>query len=176
MLLKAVGETNENSACSMKRAILLTLLLLIAGCAPEVTPAPPAPANPAPAGMPLSNLTVFYPSDIVGANPMVTINGADTCRIATNTAFHLDISPGNITITSSRFGWSGTSSLSFTAIAGQTYYVKYSISQGELWSATFGSFLGEAIQQATTKHPGPFDIELSSEAAMGKLKPSICTQ
>ena len=158
----------------MKPAILLPLLLLIAGCATGVTPAAPAPANPAPSGVSASQLTVFYPSYIVGANPMVTINGVDTCRIATGSAFHLNVSPGNVTITSSKFGSIGTSSLSFTAVAGQTYYVKYSLAQGEIWAGMFGSFLGEAIQQAATKHPGPFDIELSSEAAMGKLKPSAC--
>ncbi len=158
----------------MKPAILLPLLLLIAGCATGVTPATPTPDNPAPAGSSASQLTVFYPPYAVGAGGMVTINGVDTCKIATGKAFTTKISPGIVTIASSEFGEIGTSSLSFTAVAGQAYYVKYSLSQGELWAGTFGSYLGEAIQQATTKHPGPFDIELSGEAAMGNLKPSAC--
>jgi hypothetical protein len=64
--------------------------------------------------------------------------------------------------------------LSFSAAAGETYYVRFTMDSGETWAGVFGGVVGQAVEQAASKHSGPFDMELSDQATMGDITPGTC--
>jgi hypothetical protein len=120
-------------------------------------------------------LIVYRPSAFVGIaiSPKITINGVDACRIANGKAFMRDVAPGTVTISSGIVGAPGTSSLSFSAASGQSYYIRFSMDSGETWAGVFGGVVGQAAEQQVT-HSGPFDMELTDQGAMGNITPGIC--
>ncbi len=156
------------------RGLCLPLVLFVAGCAASPPPPPPVPLKPlAPTA---SRLLFFRPYNLVamGGIAAVEINGASTCNLANGKGFGTDVAPGAVAVTatlpdSMSVYVTGTSSLTFTASAGQTYYIVFRPAP-----ENFGA-IGVLVEAASAGETGPFDISLGGPDDLGKFKPMACS-
>lgn len=149
----------------------LPLMLLVTGCAGAPPPPPPPILPLAPAD---SRLILFRPYNLVsmGNAGVTTVDGVPSCVLPNGTGFVTDVAPGPVTVTGAMANPSvfqvGPSQLSFTAVAGQSYYIKFTPS-GE----DFGA-LGTLMELASQGQAGPFNMYLAGPADMGKITPVGC--
>ena len=73
-----------------------------------------------------------------------------SCGLGNNAGFQKDVPPGIVNLSGGFWDEMGTSKFSFTASAGQVYYIRFSVDQAEAWTASAG-LVAEAIEQMVTQ-------------------------
>lgn len=152
--------------------LFLPLLLSVAGCAgtPQPPPEPLQKQSPTEA-----RLLMVRPYTMVamGRIAAVGVNGKPSCYLANGKGFGQDVAPGAVTITAStpysnNIYVTGTSSLTLTVAAGQTYYIVFRPSD-----ENYG-LIGALSQATTPGETGPFNIYQGGPFDEGKITPVAC--
>ncbi len=135
----------------LRRSFLLTIFLLLSGCAaPETMPPGLAPVVPVPAALPTNKSVelVFYrPRKLFGAalHPTVRMNGQDFVTVSNGKAFRTRVAPGRYL-----FDVDGhKSGAELDAKAGEAYYFLVTLEPG--------FFAGNGVLTLVAPQQGAFE-------------------
>jgi hypothetical protein len=93
----------------------------------------------------------------------VDVNGLPACDLPRSGGFAMDVGSGQVTVAVRLWETPGKSSLSWTAEAAKTYYLRVRVS-GETSPGVKGGLIGLG-SEAPAGDSGPFDLDLTDEAA-----------
>ena len=149
----------------MRLAGLATVMVTLAGCvvgfpisSSEIGPPPPNSAR----------LVIYRPSSpmLVFRSPSIGVNGVPVCDLPRGGGFKKNVGGGEVIVTANLWDNPETSSLSFMAEPGKTYYIRVRVA-GEGSSAAVGGLfgLGANPPPAAPGKSGPFELDLTDEKA-----------
>jgi len=99
-------------------------------------------------------------------SPSVDVNGVSACDLPRGGGFKKDVGGGQVTVTAQLWDVPETSSLSFMAEPGKTYYLRVRVAGEASPGAVGGLFgLGTNPPQAPPGKSGPFELDLTDENA-----------
>jgi hypothetical protein len=115
-----------------------------------------------------ARLIIYRPSGpmLMFRSPSVDVNGVSACDLPRGGGFKKDVGGGQVTVTAQLWDVPETSSLSFIAEPGKTYYIRVRVA-GEASSGAVGGLfgLGTNPPQGSPGQSGPFELDLTDEAA-----------
>ena len=163
-------------------AAVLSVCVLIAGCAGTGTPgadgstasapapapaaqaqsATPKPSGPAPSGQTRLTLTRVEALLYAGAPATVKVNGAKVADLWAGKSETVDIPLGNNTVTVEAWSYPGTWTVNLDAKKGKAYAIEVS-PRGDSYGPSLFGPLGAAAEGAGTKNAGAFQMRVVSQ-------------
>jgi hypothetical protein len=99
-------------------------------------------------------------------SPSVDVNGVAACDLPRGGGFKKNVGAGEVTVAAHLWEDPETSSLSFTAEPGKTYYIRVRVAGEGSPGAVGGLFgVGTNPPQASPGKSGPFELDLTDEKA-----------
>lgn len=145
----------------MRNPLLLASLLMLNACAASGVPFEPSPPPKS-----MASLVVYRPS-VYAANATNTlkVNGHEVgCRLLGGGYVIVPVQPGQVTLTTTKWGDFGTSSYSLHTVPGKLYPVRVQLNHALMAAAIGAGLIGSAlVDDATyTFRPGTLDEALST--------------
>lgn len=127
----------------------------------------------------MAQIIVYHPSGeftgSLGGSPNVKFDGQTVCSLPNGSYFTKSVSPGPLTISSTKMLSIGTSSLTLQTKPNQRYYIQITWNGSKVWSEAGAGLIGEAFTEVSSSNSGPFVIESTHNPDLSELKESICS-
>lgn len=85
----------------------------------------------------------------------IEMNNQQICDLHDSAFVVRIVNPGQVNISSSKFGTLGTSKVNFSIKKGETVYIKMEVNGNKMFSGIFGGLIGSATNEAIDENAGP---------------------